>query len=205
MRPPLMTEAPIASVPTTYGGVRFRSRLEARWAAFYDLLGWRWDYEPLDLAHTRLTRRDVKPGNMPLGHTPDFCVRRATTLGTAILVEVKASLDLTCDRLTRARERLDDAWPGRALVVGAVPFREHDRYSPVEPGAFALGWWRDPVPEASSTWWKPCCLTRVTTNGGMHVWQLSDDPSPLSTEASLDAVMRWHEAGNRTQWRAPAR
>jgi hypothetical protein len=34
--------------PTEYNGVRFRSRLEARWAAFFDILGWRWDYEPYD-------------------------------------------------------------------------------------------------------------------------------------------------------------
>jgi hypothetical protein len=35
-------------IPTTYNGHRFRSRLEARWAAFFDLLGWRWEYEPRD-------------------------------------------------------------------------------------------------------------------------------------------------------------
>ncbi|MEA2669684.1 MAG: hypothetical protein QOJ33_2618, partial [Chloroflexota bacterium] len=30
------------AIPTTYDGVNFRSRLEAKWAAFFDLLGWRW-------------------------------------------------------------------------------------------------------------------------------------------------------------------
>jgi hypothetical protein len=39
----------IAAIPTTYAGVRFRSRLEARWAATFDLLGWEWAYEPYDL------------------------------------------------------------------------------------------------------------------------------------------------------------
>ena len=39
----------IKAIPTTYAGVRFRSRLEARWAAFFDLCGWSWDYEPIDL------------------------------------------------------------------------------------------------------------------------------------------------------------
>jgi hypothetical protein len=34
-----------ASIPTAYNGVNFRSRLEARWAAFFDLLEWRWEYE----------------------------------------------------------------------------------------------------------------------------------------------------------------
>lgn len=36
--------------PTTYAGVRFRSRLEARWAAFFDLCQWSWEYEPVELA-----------------------------------------------------------------------------------------------------------------------------------------------------------
>lgn len=31
---------------TVYSGVTFRSRLEARWAIFFDLLDWDWDYEP---------------------------------------------------------------------------------------------------------------------------------------------------------------
>jgi len=37
--------------PTSYAGVRFRSRLEATWAAFFDQLGWRWRYEPVDFAN----------------------------------------------------------------------------------------------------------------------------------------------------------
>ncbi len=32
--------------PTMYGGVQYRSRLEARWAAFFDLMGWEYEYEP---------------------------------------------------------------------------------------------------------------------------------------------------------------
>ena len=34
------------SVPTLYKGIQFRSRLEARWAVFFDELGIEWDYEP---------------------------------------------------------------------------------------------------------------------------------------------------------------
>lgn len=37
-----------SGIPTTYRTQRFRSRLEARWAAFFDLVGWRWTYEPFD-------------------------------------------------------------------------------------------------------------------------------------------------------------
>lgn len=36
------------SIETKFYGCRFRSRLEARWAAFFTLLNWEWDYEPID-------------------------------------------------------------------------------------------------------------------------------------------------------------
>lgn len=37
------------AIPTYYQGIRFRSRLEATWAAFFDQAGWEWKYEPIDL------------------------------------------------------------------------------------------------------------------------------------------------------------
>lgn len=36
----------IKPIETQYKGYRFRSRLEARWAVFFDALGIDWDYEP---------------------------------------------------------------------------------------------------------------------------------------------------------------
>ena len=36
----------IEAIPTRYKGVRFRSRLEAQWAVFWDELGVKWEYEP---------------------------------------------------------------------------------------------------------------------------------------------------------------
>jgi hypothetical protein len=35
----------IKAIETQYKGYRFRSRLEARWAVFFDALGLRWEYE----------------------------------------------------------------------------------------------------------------------------------------------------------------
>jgi hypothetical protein len=46
------------SHPTLYKGTMFRSRLEARYAAYFDLCGFKWEYEPIDLD----------------GWTPDFKV-----------------------------------------------------------------------------------------------------------------------------------
>lgn len=36
----------IKAIETRYKGYRFRSRLEARWAVFFDAMGLRWEYEP---------------------------------------------------------------------------------------------------------------------------------------------------------------
>lgn len=36
----------IKAIETRYKGYRFRSRLEARWAVFFDAMGIRWEYEP---------------------------------------------------------------------------------------------------------------------------------------------------------------
>ena len=38
--------AEIQSIRTIYAGVEFRSRLEARWAVFFDAMGIPWRYEP---------------------------------------------------------------------------------------------------------------------------------------------------------------
>lgn len=41
-------EYTIKPKPTKYNGVEFRSRLEAKWAAFFDLGDLEWIYEPID-------------------------------------------------------------------------------------------------------------------------------------------------------------
>ena len=53
----------IKAIETEYKGYRFRSRLEARWAIFFDLCGARWEYEP-------------EPFSVDddLGYLPDFLV-----------------------------------------------------------------------------------------------------------------------------------
>lgn len=38
--------SPVRAITTRYKGYAFRSRLEARWAVFFDHLNIRWDYEP---------------------------------------------------------------------------------------------------------------------------------------------------------------
>jgi len=57
------------AIPTKYQCRLYRSRLEARWAAFFKLLGWHAEYEPIDFN----------------GWIPDFVLTEAET----VYVEVK--------------------------------------------------------------------------------------------------------------------
>lgn len=65
----------INAIPTQYGDRLFRSRLEARWAVFFDALEIRWDYEP----------QTFTDGS--LWYVPDFWVT-----GLSCFIEVKPTL-----------------------------------------------------------------------------------------------------------------
>ena len=60
----------IKPVETTYAGYRFRSRLEARWAVFFDNLGLDWHYEPETLSIPRTISDMGRLG--PFKYLPDF-------------------------------------------------------------------------------------------------------------------------------------
>ena len=87
----------IKSHPTTYAGVNFRSRLEATWAAFFDIMGFEWKYELVDLP----------------GWVPDFI------LEGSVAVEVKPVFQR--DDFTDAEKLLHSGWGGEILLLGAYP------------------------------------------------------------------------------------
>jgi hypothetical protein len=93
----------VRAIETRYGSHLFRSRLEARWAALFDLVGWDWVYEPLDCNY----------------YLPDFVL-----LGNgSVAVEVKPAA--TVSELERyaldVEEGLAGYWEGDYLVVGVTP------------------------------------------------------------------------------------
>lgn len=45
------------AVQTEYKGYLFRSRLEARWAVFFDTLGIQWEYEPEGIVLCRCRKK----------------------------------------------------------------------------------------------------------------------------------------------------
>lgn len=76
---------------TSYGGTVFRSRLEATWAAFFDLAELPWAYEPIDLD----------------GWVPDFAI----WLDRPVYAEVKPAPLRTWDCMKKFA-LLDSDFPG---------------------------------------------------------------------------------------------
>jgi hypothetical protein len=83
------------SIPTKYKGIMFRSRLEAKWACFLDLLGIPWLYEWTDLP----------------GYIPDFLINHS------LLAEVKGVA--TVAKLQSHVAKIEQAgWSGPWVLLG---------------------------------------------------------------------------------------
>lgn len=93
------------AIETRYKGYRFRSRLEARWAVFFDALGLHWEYEPEGF-------------ELPCGtrYLPDFRLR--TPGGAAIWYEIKPANckgDAKLDAFNKALDAVYDPEAARPL------------------------------------------------------------------------------------------
>jgi hypothetical protein len=183
-------------IPTTYGNVRFRSRLEARWACFFDLLGWRWEYEPLELA----------------GWLPDFALVEAKP---TVLVEVKPELHLEGLRqhVPKIERALEGAPYYEVLLVGAsaFPFDQDDWDYAI--GLHGGGWgsgdegdFRDYHP---GHWIRCNDCGRTSFYHSMHGYYSRlcghwDGDHHLG-EPPVEEIQRyWTRAGNVTQWKPAA-
>ena len=194
------------AIPTQYRFVQFRSRLEARWAAFFDLLGWPWEYEPIDLD----------------GYIPDFIL---TFPYAHILVEVKPAM--TPEDLEPAWCLAKKAgWLGEIVAVGARLFP--DPWSgdddTVGIGVWEVGHWDFPVVIQWADYAERrmemgavlglATVLRCGTCGhyvlfdttGLWVCRFEGCGGKIYSEgrfcnAGFDHQRLWAIAGNRTQWR----
>lgn len=99
-------------IETEYKGYRFRSRLEARWAVFFDTCGVKWEYEPEGF--------DLGDG---IKYLPDFRLHGVTlnhsfkAENCSIYVEVKGQMnDADAKKINRFHQQ-----GGEILVVGNIP------------------------------------------------------------------------------------
>lgn len=203
----------VVGIPTSYAGTNFRSRLEARWAAAFDLLDWKWTYEPFDLA----------------GYIPDFLIESRQVESEPMLVEIKPAVTEADYRshlpaLTDAAEQ----WrTGRVVLLGATPLpplvnNDGSEYPPAglvvvwtgeashyvgDPRLDGLGGTRVVGMYDDILNWNQCqgcgeagvredLMSFGTTPCGHYEGDDLQGPAPRLLESI------WRAAGNAVQWRA---
>jgi hypothetical protein len=113
----------IKAIETQYAGCRFRSRLEARWAVFFDQMKIRWEYEAQGFEVSRRCYLSGAYDDM-FRYLPDFWLPDLD-----VYAEVKGSLtDQECLRLLDAAGHLsspvggcNDGGGHDLVVLGPVP------------------------------------------------------------------------------------
>ena len=210
------------AIPTRYRDTQFRSRLEARWAAMFDALGWPWRYEAVDYA----------------GWIPDFVL----PFGPAtVCVEVKPFTAFEEPLVSATQAEIDrSGCPYDVLVLGALgpalhapdwqtqEVRAITHFGPTHStglsgGPAVLGWLgevSEVMDQAGVTryqrWWQDAVCTRCArcadTRLGFYsrhgdftnrVCGCHDGDHHLSPVA-LDVVAPlWASAGNAVQYKRP--
>lgn len=184
----------IEAIPTRLRGVRYRSRLEARWAEFFRLLEWDAYYEPFDLD----------------GWIPDFVLHGKLEHCSQIPVEVKPVRSMNDPLFIATANKIKLAgWRGDRLIVSY--FLPHDE------GDLAVGWLgeahelqdgRD-VPTLDC-WWELAPFQETDGSkiaGFCHQFGWYADritghyPGGSIAADNLKILELWNEAGNEVQWK----
>lgn len=201
------------AIPTEYGGCRFRSRLEARWAAFFDLCKWCWTYEPFDLD----------------GWIPDFALH-SVDREIAALVEIKP---LSPGQIAKLEKRSQFIGTDLEKILPHARGAEFDEDGDVISCAA-------PPPDILVLGSEPLCLTHYGAVkfsylgvlvgyecfsdcdfdlavfgprdgggfdffpeiGGWHP-RIHSEPHKGVRYRGDHVTALWREAGNRVQWKAP--
>ena len=103
------------AIPTRYAGCHFRSRLEARWAVFFDRLGVAWQYEPegYDLGGAGWYLPDFRVGTLD---------ERTVWVDSKPLGDRVRALDTVLTRKELVKMRTFAVQPGvDLLIVGEFP------------------------------------------------------------------------------------
>lgn len=114
----------IKAIETKYKGYQFRSRLEARWAVFFDSLGVKWEYEPEGF--------DLENG---IYYLPDFKVEIYSDVAIAknlyAWIEIKGS-NPTVEELEKCRILYTQSHIPTYLFSGTPGEHEIYRMNPIE-------------------------------------------------------------------------
>ena len=164
----------MAGIPTKYNGTQFRSRLEARYACVWDILGIHWEYECIEL-HS---------------YIPDFILDIPFFAGeksySPVLVEVKPVFNPE-----EFRSPIDtiahSGWTGAAIVAGAM-LRKRELFVDVEEYVIGYG---HPIVDSKHG-------DRNSADWFRVGWSSTEKGFMIGGPSDISAA--WKEAGNRVQW-----
>ncbi|MCX6497191.1 MAG: hypothetical protein NTU93_00140 [Arthrobacter sp.] len=168
-------------IPTRFEGCEYRSRLEAKWAAFFSLVGWKFQYEPFDLN----------------GWIPDFVL---VGKDQSTLVEVKPFTRFEEFAVDRAKilRALGPESDSEVLLLGCSVFTVLHDPEDVEPCAIpCLGWFLTG---------EPAGFNRRGQWGFMGIYQCWTDRITGTSGNNFviprleHAVTLWNESGNMVKW-----
>jgi len=168
----------VASHPTQYNGVNYRSRLEAKWAAFFDVLEWKFQYEPIDFS----------------GWSPDFLIMGHRN----VYVEVKPIV-VSIEPVEIIDKLLSSGCNDEMLIVGMSPLARKDDDRAI------LGWLAEDRCFGTSVFgmWASSVIGfchddmtyRDRITGEHDGWRGIHEPLGAN-----DIMMAWNEACNRVQY-----
>lgn len=143
-----MTE--LKAIETTYKGYNFRSRLEARWAVFFDALGIEWEYEAegYDLDG--------------VWYLPDFWL---PTFNGGMYVEVKPKRELEDDEMDKIRLLVNHTKREVWLAKGMPEMK-----------AYTVFYWSESNKDYS---WMPAIplICKAENENRMYVWPMEETDS----------------------------
>ena len=174
-----------AAIKTTYNGVNFRSRLEAKWARFFDLMGWKYEYEPYDLN----------------GWIPDFILFGEDE----ILVEVKPFSkfeDFDTNKLFNATKGTEKEVK-ELLLLGTSIFEPQCFYE-----CASIGWLAEN--HDNEKWFSNAVMNNWKNHYGFfhaegswldRITGIYDGDHCLNVPSYQEIKSIWNQAGSSVQWR----
>ena len=113
----------IKAIETVYNGYKFRSRLEARWAVFFDAAGIKYEYEPEGFEFYNWETADTDR------YLPDFYLPQLNCY-----VEVKPSIGKLLECKAKISSAIDfNSTPigeKGLIVLGQIPYWEDENFNP---------------------------------------------------------------------------
>lgn len=188
----------VKGIVTRWRYRQYRSRLEARWACMFDLLGWKYEYEPYDLN----------------GWIPDFMI-----LGdTEILVDIKPYTSFREWQEEQLAKIIDsikgtEKYGKEILLLGSTIFETAECF-----GHPAIGWLGEfnRCSESEEAFkysyaWGNAVFNHNEAWGFFHdsMWYkdritgMYDGDHHLQPPSYDEVLKLWNTAGNITQWKKP--